>query len=94
MTDVAPIETHPPRCLRWDSVDWNHGRIHVLRVSERFRRAWDSSLSCFWMLWLRAVNLQDVQAAATQLLAHLFHGQLTNVIALKLGIDLERQQPA
>jgi hypothetical protein len=36
------------------------------------------------------------QATTTQLLAHLFHGQLTNVIdlAVKVGIDLERQQAA
>jgi hypothetical protein len=47
---------------------------------------------------LRAVNPQDVlrQAATTQLLAQLFWGQFAIVIdlAVKVGIDLERQQAA
>jgi hypothetical protein len=47
---------------------------------------------------LRAVNPENVlrQAAATQLLAQLFRGQFMIVIdlAVKMGIDLERQQAA
>jgi len=47
---------------------------------------------------LRAVKPEDAfrQAATAQLLAQLFWGQWTTVIdlAIKVGVDLERQQAA